>query len=466
MTEGNPISVRAGIFTCSVESSGGQAVGVTLSCGYLDADYAMTMGRIYGMILNMLGGFEDASVILTSIDFNAFNSMIASSQTLVFGDYKIIVKVDPKASDPYQLALYLLSAPTAPAPVSDTDPAESIFSAMDADASAVFVYDEETDLNGALGQPGKYIAKLNFALTSIDPDADAVPELDVDQGGSIEVFASPADAIARQSYVSDVQLNYFGETDLHFVYGSAYLRLSNRIDPDEAGRLIAAFIRAVQNSAADSGAAPADAPVVTPTPAPTAAPEPALRVGDTVEFGSYEQDNDASNGSEPITWTVMKIEDGCAVLLANRVLDVYNTYWGAPTWDDSTLREWLNDSFFSAAFNAEEQTRIVRGVVSADPNPNYDSDPGADTEDYVFCLSYTEAETLLTASDRMTRPTEYACSRGVYDEGGLCYWWLRTPGKPGCGASIVSVDGGFDYDYSYDGFGYGVRPAIRLSLGS
>ena len=72
---------------------------------------------------------------------------------------------------------------------------------------------------------------------------------------------------------------------------------------------------------------------------------------------------------------------------------------------------------------------------------------------------------MLTAEERKTKPARYAReNRQVYTEGEFCYWWLRSPGKPGCGAAVVCPDGSFDYDASYDGFCYGVRPAVWVQI--
>lgn len=46
-----------------------------------------------------------------------------------------------------------------------------------------------------------------------------------------------------------------------------------------------------------------------------------IGVGDYVEFGKYEQDNDNSNGQEPIKWQVLDIDDDKALLIADKVLD-------------------------------------------------------------------------------------------------------------------------------------------------
>ena len=39
------------------------------------------------------------------------------------------------------------------------------------------------------------------------------------------------------------------------------------------------------------------------------------RVGDTVIFGQYEQDGNLDNGSEPIAWQVLDVQDGKALHL-------------------------------------------------------------------------------------------------------------------------------------------------------
>lgn len=44
-------------------------------------------------------------------------------------------------------------------------------------------------------------------------------------------------------------------------------------------------------------------------------------VGDIVSFGSYEQDNNPRNGTEPVDWYVLDKADGEATLLAVDLLD-------------------------------------------------------------------------------------------------------------------------------------------------
>lgn len=81
--------------------------------------------------------------------------------------------------------------------------------------------------------------------------------------------------------------------------------------------------------------------------------------GNSFTFGSYEQDGDVSNGSEPINWIVMgrgiNMQSGAdrVYLISEKVLDV--RAFGTLSWDDSPLRSWLNNEFYNTAFNSIEK---------------------------------------------------------------------------------------------------------------
>lgn len=65
-------------------------------------------------------------------------------------------------------------------------------------------------------------------------------------------------------------------------------------------------------------ATPDATPSLSTTEEPTATPVlfADLAVHDTILFGTYEQDNDASNGREKIQWLVLEIEDNRALLIS------------------------------------------------------------------------------------------------------------------------------------------------------
>ena len=117
-----------------------------------------------------------------------------------------------------------------------------------------------------------------------------------------------------------------------------------------------------------------------------------IKVGDTYTFGAYEQDNSTSNGKEAIEWTVLDKDGMSLLLISKQALDCqqYNTSYTDVTWESCSLRKWMNGTFLNKAFNAEEQAQIQNTTVSADKNPEYNTNPGNATTDKVFLLSINE----------------------------------------------------------------------------
>ena len=178
-----------------------------------------------------------------------------------------------------------------------------------------------------------------------------------------------------------------------------------------------------------------------------------LEVGDTVVLGHYEQDNNTSNGKEEIEWLVLDVdkENRQALLISKYALDCkpYNETYKNITWEECSLRTWLNGTFLNAAFSAEEQAGIVTTKVTADKNPSYSTDPGNDTNDKVFLLSITEVNQYFSNNDaRKCAPTDYAIAQGAntsnsYTAGGRAtgWWWLRSPGLYSSSAAGVRSAG-------------------------
>ena len=83
----------------------------------------------------------------------------------------------------------------------------------------------------------------------------------------------------------------------------------------------------------------------------------AVAVGENVTFGRYEQDNNSSNGTEGIEWTVLDVQGEKALLLSKYGLNC-KTYYKSQspvTWETSDLRAWLNGEFYNKAFTAAEK---------------------------------------------------------------------------------------------------------------
>ena len=198
---------------------------------------------------------------------------------------------------------------------------------------------------------------------------------------------------------------------------------------------------------------------------------PDYKIGETIEFGNYPQDKDGTE--KPIEWIVMKNEGNQILLLSKYVLDAkpYNKEWEdvTVTWETSDIRKWLNNEFYTTAFNKTEKAKIQTSLIKNEDNSEYGTSGGNDTEDKVFLLSEKEAETLFSdEEERIAKATEYAEKSGVYvNKEKAAWWWLRSPGDYGFSAAGVDDDGwvyriGYNVDYSSDG----VRPALHLNLQS
>ena len=193
------------------------------------------------------------------------------------------------------------------------------------------------------------------------------------------------------------------------------------------------------------------------------------KVGKTIEFGNYPQDKDGTE--KPIEWIVMKNEGNQVLLLSKYVLDAkpYNEEFEKVTWETSDIRKWLNNEFYTTAFNKTEKAKIQASLIKNEDNSEYGTSGGNDTEDKVFLLSEKEAETLFSdEEERIAKATEYATKSGVYvnEEKAAC-WWLRSPGYDSDDAAEVDGSGwvggdGSSVYYDYDG----VRPALHLNLQS
>ena len=70
-----------------------------------------------------------------------------------------------------------------------------------------------------------------------------------------------------------------------------------------------------------------------------------------ITFGKYEQDNNVGNGREDIEWLVLDVKDNKALIISKYGLDCqpYNASQAEVTWENCTLRKWLNDNFLSKA---------------------------------------------------------------------------------------------------------------------
>ncbi|MCM1162601.1 MAG: DUF6273 domain-containing protein [Roseburia sp.] len=197
--------------------------------------------------------------------------------------------------------------------------------------------------------------------------------------------------------------------------------------------------------------------------------------------------DDVSNNSyryfkwEPIKWKVLQNDGNTLFVIADKAIDCkdYNDEYASAPWQTSTIREWLNDSFYGIAFSSDEQGAIVAQDVVNEDNPDYGIEGGNSTSDKIYLLSAGDVadETYGFCSDcdnksmsRRVKASDYANARGTLRSssyGGSCWWWLRSPGGSGKYAAYVYNTGLVDRNgcrvNKPDG---GVCPALHINLSS
>lgn len=221
---------------------------------------------------------------------------------------------------------------------------------------------------------------------------------------------------------------------------------------------------------------------------------------DCVYFGNYLQEDTNGDGTvnssdtkQPIKWRVLSVNGDDAFLMADQNLDCkkYNDTSKDVTWENSTLRSWLNgygsscnadmidygdDNFINSAFTENEIKSINTTIVVNNDNSTYRTDGGNDTEDKIYLLSIDEAQNIgygfnknfsVSSKTRSVTNTAY-----VNDKSGIGYvnkadtWWLRSPGKYSYWGTFVGRADGYGYEmgFSVTDSNIAVRPVLHLNL--
>lgn len=213
------------------------------------------------------------------------------------------------------------------------------------------------------------------------------------------------------------------------------------------------------------------------------------RQWDSVYFGNYWQNDTNGDGlanqkdkKEPIRWRVLARDGKYAYLLSDRILDAGKFYAGAEgsTWETSDLRNWLNSTFYDAAFNNKEKAVIqvqtlangkieIAGESITYPTKDkvfvpsyqdmhiteYQLSYGQDYGDYTKTLSRMASNTAYTAQ----KPGMYA-STTCSDN-----WWLRDTTYEEQYAAYVTSTGAIEVSNSIPvNVTQGIRPAIYVDL--
>ncbi|MBQ7065617.1 MAG: bacterial Ig-like domain-containing protein, partial [Lachnospiraceae bacterium] len=188
---------------------------------------------------------------------------------------------------------------------------------------------------------------------------------------------------------------------------------------------------------------------------------------------------------ERIKWRVLQNNGSTLFVVADKGLDrkVYNYWDESITWENCTIRKWLNNSFYNTAFSSNEQNAIVTQNVVNDDNPQYGTEGGNNTTDKVYLLSIDEAANATygfcsdwntESASRWIQPSNYAHVRGVgtfssyRGNKDTCFCWLRSSGKyTNHAAEIYHYGYVYRYGVYVDSIYSGaVLPALHINLSS
>lgn len=191
---------------------------------------------------------------------------------------------------------------------------------------------------------------------------------------------------------------------------------------------------------------------------------------------------------EPIRWRILAEEDGKALLFCDSVVE-YRWYDDSRNnWAESEIRQWLNDTFYTTAFNDLQQDLISTIMVDNSPaSTGYETNQYAcpATVDNVFLLSYAEIVNseygflgdLEPDEARIVRASDYSRAKGItiatdtVENYGAAKYFLRSPScnEPYC-IMIVDesgVSGNHYWDAVNNNLTYGTQgicPAMWITL--
>lgn len=206
--------------------------------------------------------------------------------------------------------------------------------------------------------------------------------------------------------------------------------------------------------------------------------------GDRIIFGRFEQD-DKTSAPEDIEWIVLARSGNKRLLISRYILttlpfdknhkvaddreNIAEAGRVPAPWEKSSLRKWLNGTFYTTAFDKVEQSVIQTTRVTNEGNTGFNIKGGAATKDKIFLLSISEATKYFSKdANRKTSKTNYA--KNIYSLGKRYnWWWLRSPGMHYDFAAIVMSGGGYTEDSGdWQGRGAnnpgGVRPVMWIDL--
>jgi hypothetical protein len=149
-----------------------------------------------------------------------------------------------------QTSATVASTPTKAAPTASPTPtpktASDILTALKAQKMPIgetFVVTADNDVNKLLGRPGQYTSKVMWKDTrvTIAYINHTGADIDVSDGGSIEVCSTIVDAQNRFKYIQTISKSSSMFAEYEYLDGTAILRVSSQLTPTQAQAYDTAF---------------------------------------------------------------------------------------------------------------------------------------------------------------------------------------------------------------------------------
>ena len=207
-----------------------------------------------------------------------------------------------------------------------------------------------------------------------------------------------------------------------------------------------------------------------------------MEIGQSLYYGTYEQNNDISDGSEDIEWLILDKQPGRILVISRYILDArcYNNEITGNPWKSSDIRSWLNNEFLNEAFTKGEQTNIIESNIPAPQNHMSSTDQGGATIDKMFLLDEAEFEEYFElmmpgmwavrtdfTKGKLTADTWILRSKGdswEYDRNPGIWPWNKDIAVINLVAQISGND--FIYNGTEEENENGIRPAMWLKTGT
>ena len=187
---------------------------------------------------------------------------------------------------------------------------------------------------------------------------------------------------------------------------------------------------------------------------------------------------------ERITWNILSSADGEYFLVSDKVLDVHkyndmyegtdeNGYY-ANNYKNSSIRNWLNSTFYNTAFSLDDSyiitTTVDNSATTTDSSKNtYCCE---NTNDEVFLLSYQDYNNedygFKSNKSRIAKVTDFAKASGAYcstSDSNLdaSYHITRSPSDSNSNClAAIRYTGTISTDRYVSNDGFGIRPAITF----